>query len=62
MDWMSTRKAAYFLGVSISTLEKWRAAGQGPPVVRLSKKLFRYRRADLLAFAEAARSAGGRNH
>jgi predicted DNA-binding transcriptional regulator AlpA len=34
------------LGASISTLEKWRLSGEGPPYLKLNR-LVRYRRADI---------------
>jgi hypothetical protein len=46
----SQREAAAFLGVSIGTLERWRAEGNGPAYVQLSARAIAYRPADLRAF------------
>ncbi len=45
-------QAATFLGVSTSTLAHWRQTGVGPPCVRLSRNVVRYRHADLLQFLQ----------
>jgi predicted DNA-binding transcriptional regulator AlpA len=47
------RKAADFLGVTTRALQKWRATGTGPKFVRISGRCVRYRRRDLMAWAEA---------
>ena len=50
---LDTDQAAAFLGgLSPRTLEKWRVTGNGPPFVELSAHLRRYRRRDLIAFAD----------
>ena len=52
-DALSTeREAADFLGVSTRALQKWRATGSGPQFVRISSRCVRYRRRDLIAWAE----------
>lgn len=38
------------LGVSVKTLERWRLQGEGPPFVRVSRKVIRYRASDLAVF------------
>lgn len=41
------------LGVSVKTLERWRLHGEGPPFVRVSRKVIRYRASDVDAFIRA---------
>lgn len=48
--------AARFLGVSARFMQKHRCQGDGPPVVRLSSRCVRYRRRDLIDWAEARRT------
>ncbi len=38
------------LGVTTKTLERWRMTGDGPPFIRVSPKVIRYRRPDVEAF------------
>jgi predicted DNA-binding transcriptional regulator AlpA len=47
------REAADFLGVTTRALQKWRATGSGPRFVRISSRCVRYRRRDLISWAEA---------
>ena len=55
MDLMNTKDAAEYLGLAMSTLEKWRTMEPrfGPPIVRLGAQV-RYRKTDLDAFVEGA--------
>ncbi len=46
--------AAALLAVAPATLEKWRRERRGPPFVKLSDRVLRYRREDLLAFIAAS--------
>jgi predicted DNA-binding transcriptional regulator AlpA len=46
------REAADFLGVTTRALQKWRMRGTGPRFVRISGRCVRYRRRDLIAWAE----------
>jgi hypothetical protein len=46
-------KAATLLDVTPRALQAWRQRGGGPPYVRISSRCVRYRRRDLVAFAEA---------
>lgn len=46
------QEAAVFLGFAIKTLQNWRVIGQGPKFVRPSARAIRYRRKDLIAWAE----------
>lgn len=45
-------EAARLLGVQPRSLQKWRSVGGGPVFVAISSRCIRYRRADLLRFAE----------
>ncbi len=47
---LRTPAAAEFLGVSTSTLEKWRVTGLGPRFVKIGARLVGYDQADLDAF------------
>lgn len=47
-DLLSTKQAAHLLGISASTLHRWRCQGYGPAHVRVGKKLVRYIRRTLL--------------
>jgi hypothetical protein len=48
---VDTPKAAELLGVSHQWLELGRCAGYGPPYVKLTKRLVKYRRSDLREYA-----------
>lgn len=52
---LSPAKAAALLGASIRTLEGWRVRGGGPPYIRISSRMLRYRRGDLIQFIESRR-------
>ena len=62
-------EVAALIGVGVDTIEKWRAAGDGPPWRKFgrtiggsasrARTLPRYRRAEVLAWIEAKRQAGG---
>jgi predicted DNA-binding transcriptional regulator AlpA len=47
-DLLSTRALALWLGVTEQWLESGRLKGFGPPFVKLSPKLVRYRRSDIV--------------
>jgi len=47
------KNAADFLGVTPRKLEQQRREGGGPPFVRLSHKIVRYRMKDLIEYQEA---------
>ncbi len=49
---ISEQEAAAFLGFAIKTLQNWRVIGQGPKFIRPSARAIRYRRKDLIAWAE----------
>ena len=46
---LTTKQAARLLGLSVSTLNKWRCYGTGPRFLKLGRAV-RYRRPDLDAF------------
>ena len=48
----TTRQAAQYLGLSISTLNKWRCYGYGPKYLKLGRAV-RYRQEELDHFLEA---------
>jgi Helix-turn-helix domain len=45
--------AARFLGYSVRALQNWRVRGGGPNFIKVSARSIRYRRRDLIAWAEA---------
>ena len=50
---LSEGQAATLLGVTPRALQAWRQRGGGPLFVRISSRCIRYRKRDLVAFAEA---------
>lgn len=56
-DYVSTAEAARILGVSQQTLANWRWNGEGPRFRRLGRRLVRYHRRDLAAFAAGEAAA-----
>ena len=46
------KRAAEFLGLSIKTLQKRRVTGGGPRYCRISSRCIRYKRADLITWAD----------
>jgi predicted DNA-binding transcriptional regulator AlpA len=54
LDWLlNERDAADFLGYSMRALQNWRVRGGGPVFVKVSSRSIRYRRRDLIAWAES---------
>lgn len=49
-DLLGADEAADMLGKGASTMERWRATGDGPPFCRIGKRSVRYRRGDILAW------------
>ncbi|WP_082735579.1 helix-turn-helix domain-containing protein, partial [Polycladidibacter stylochi] len=47
------KHAAEFLGYTARALQNWRLRGGGPAYVIISARAIRYRRKDLIAWAEA---------
>lgn len=50
--YINEKIAAAFLGCAVRTLQHWRIRGGGPAFFRKSKRYVRYRRQDLIAWAE----------
>lgn len=50
---MPENDAASFLNYSVRALQNWRVRGGGPQFVKVSKRSIRYRRRDLIAWAES---------
>lgn len=48
--WLWTEDAADYLGVSVTTLYRWRRDLYGPPSVRHGRRRYRYEIAELDAF------------
>ena len=46
-------EAAGFIGYTIRALQGWRVKGGGPKFIKVSARSIRYRRRDLIAWAEA---------
>ncbi|MGA8758009.1 MAG: helix-turn-helix domain-containing protein [Stellaceae bacterium] len=53
-EYMDTREAAGYLGISANTLNCWRSRREGPPFCKIGGKV-RYRLADLDAWADGRR-------
>lgn len=51
-EWLRPRQAARYLGVSSSSLAKWRCSGSGPAFSRAGRAI-RYRRTELDAYLES---------
>lgn len=52
-DLVTENEAAAILGTSVRTLRNWRWQDKPPAYRKIGKRLVRYHRADLAAFAEA---------
>ena len=50
-DLLTTTEAAAYVGLSHRTLERYRVTGQGPPYLKVGRRVL-YRRADLDAWLE----------
>jgi predicted DNA-binding transcriptional regulator AlpA len=52
-EYLDTADAAVYLGISKSRLEGWRCKGRdgGPPYVRISARIIRYKRSEIDAWA-----------
>ena len=53
---LTTKQAARLLGLSVSTLNKWRCYGTGPRFLKLGRAV-RYRKMDLRSFLEARQAS-----
>jgi excisionase family DNA binding protein len=47
---ITEQELARLLSVSLSTVKRLRASGEGPPVIRIGKRAIRYRRSDVQAW------------
>lgn len=50
---LTTREAAAFLGLAVSTLNKWRCYGEGPQFIKLGRAV-RYRQDALERYVETS--------
>ena len=50
---VNENEAASFIGYTIRALQGWRVKGGGPQFIRVSARSIRYRRRDLIEWAEA---------
>lgn len=55
---MTTAELAEFLRIPAKTLKNWRAAGQGPPYLKIGRGV-RYARRDVLAWQRTVRVETG---
>lgn len=51
-EYIDTDLAAYLLGISVTTLKRWRKSGVGPPFVKMEKRLVRYSISELRDWAK----------
>jgi len=49
---MNETAGGIFLGVTRRAMQQWRLKGTGPKYIRISSRCVRYRRRDLIAFAD----------
>lgn len=54
---LNTPAVADWFGVSVPWLEAGRSKGYGPPFLRISARMIRYRRGDVLAWLEGRKQA-----
>lgn len=50
--WITENETAKFTGYTIRCLQNWRVRGEGPPFIKVSGRAIRYRRRDLIGWAE----------
>jgi hypothetical protein len=50
---INEHKAANFLGYTIRALQNWRVRGGGPKFIKVSARSIRYRRCDLIEWADS---------
>lgn len=53
---MTEVETADYLGLTTRTLQAWRVKGGGPPFLRVSPRVIRYRRVEIDAWLEARRA------
>lgn len=56
---LNTREAASYIGVSRSTLAKWRMSGEGPPFHRCGRRLVYYLKHEIDAWLDECDQATG---
>lgn len=54
-SYLTTKQTAAYMGISRQRLEIWRCRGGGPPFIKVSGRLIRYRRVDVDAWLEQFR-------
>ncbi|MEM8757241.1 MAG: helix-turn-helix domain-containing protein [Planctomycetota bacterium] len=54
-DWITTEEVADLLGISLETMKRLRDSGKGPTVYRISDRIFRYKKSDVLDFLQEIR-------
>lgn len=52
--YLAPGKAGAFIGVATQTLAKWRCGGDGPPFIKLGRKVV-YDKADMIAWMSSRR-------
>ena len=52
-DLIDEKETAAILAVATTTLRNWRSLRQGPPFLKVGRRLVRYRRSDVAAFLMA---------
>jgi len=50
---INENEAAAFIGYSVRSLQGWRVKGGGPKFIKVSARSIRYRRRDLIEWADA---------
>lgn len=60
LELITPEQLSEFTQVSLKTLANWRWAGVGPEFVKLSARVVRYRRSDVLAWLKESSRKGGR--
>lgn len=59
---LNTQQAAAYLGIGVSTLERYRCTGGGPVFMRVGNRTVRYRLADLNAWLRPVNSTSEPSH
>ena len=54
-EFLTEKQAAYYLNMSVRTLQSWRLRGGGPVFTRLGARAVRYRRMDIQSWIESGR-------
>lgn len=50
---INEREAAQYVGYTVRALQNWRVRGGGPKFIKVSARSIRYRRRDLIEWAES---------